>query len=318
VENMDITCIEVEGATYQPEDIFPLDNFWIIPATKNASAWEEKQRKVIIASQYECKHIGDILVEANIFIFCYQFLFLQSGVYCCTSFHPVCPYFIESGTDINAIADNISKKYETDGSPKISFAKIDTFYTQLSHKINFATFYNRFIEKYNNDDNFRNIIDLFLYTVGSRHKYYNNVFQKISQLQTIFETMLGTPDEEKQSCGKRHFKEEWKSFLTRKLKEKGIEDENDIDLIIKIKNILNWSARVKYTHYSKQLNTWQKTLDEIRYGAHSNEGSEYTTKFDDILNNTLKVKDWAGIDWDNVCFLYQVIIKHLIYLEYFN
>jgi hypothetical protein len=143
-------------------------------------------------------------------------------------------------------------------------------------------------------------------------------FKKISQLQTIFETMLGTPEEEIQSCGKKHFKEEWKPFLIQKLKEKGIEDENDIGLIIKIKNILNWSARVKYTHYSKQLNTWRKTLEEIRYGTHFSGESEYTTNFDDILNNTLKVKDWAGIDWYNVCFLYQAIIKQLIYLEYLN
>jgi hypothetical protein len=37
-----------------------------------------------------------------------------------------------------------------------------------------------------------------------------------------------------------------------------------------------------------------------------------------MCNNTLKVKNWAGIDWDNVCFLYQAIIKQLIYLEYLN
>jgi hypothetical protein len=52
---------------------------------------------------------------------------------------------------------------------------------------------------------------------------------------------------------------------------------------------------VTLSSYSKQLNTWGKTLEEIRYGTHFSGESEYTTNFDDILNNTLKVKDWAGI-----------------------
>jgi hypothetical protein len=175
---MDITCIEIEGATYQPEDIFSLDNFWIIPATKNAGALEMKQCKVIIASQNECKHVGDILIDTDIFIFCYQFLFLKSDVYYCSSLHPVLSYFVERGKDIHTISDDITKKYETYDSRRISFVEIDTFYTQLPHRINFATLYSRFIEEYTKNDNFRIIIDLFLYTVGSRHKYYNNVFQK--------------------------------------------------------------------------------------------------------------------------------------------
>ncbi len=257
-------------------------------------------------------------IESKIFIFFYQFLFLRSDVYYCSSLNHDFPYFVESGKDIRKIADNIHNKYETGRLLNISFAEIDSFYTELPCKINFAKFYSHFTKKYDKDDNFRNIIDLFLYTIGSKHKYYNNIFQKISQLQTIFETILGTPEEEIQSCGKKHFKEDWKPFLARKLKEKGIGDDKNIDLIIKIKNKLNWSARVKYTHYSKQLDTWKKTLEEIKYGTHFSEKSEYKTNFDDILSNTLKVKDWAGIDCDSVYYLYQVIIKQLIFLECFS
>lgn len=310
---MDLTCIELGGALYQPEKIISLDNIWIIPATKNAGALELGQCKLILASQMNKK---DMLPKVNLFIFCYQLLFLRSAIYFYCSLQQSLLTFVESGKDINEIADKIFKKYETGGFLKLSFDEIDTFHTQLPNKINFSKFHNCFITKYNKDDNFRNIIDLFLYTIGSKPKYYDNIFQKVSQLQTIFEAILGKPEQEVQACGKEHNKEDWKPFLIRKLQEKGIESKNEIDLIIKIKSILNWSARVKYTHDAKQLNTWHKTLEEIKAGTHFSGKSEYTTNFDDIVNNTLKVKDWAGIDWENVYYLYQIIIKQLIYLEY--
>lgn len=310
---MELTCIEVEGALYQPDKIIALENFWIIPATKKAGALKLEQCKVIFASHMNKR---DMLPELNLFIFCYQFLFLRSAMYFYCSIQQSLSIFKETGTDINEIADKIFKKYETGGGLKLSFDEIDTFHSQLPNKINFTEFHNCFIKKYNEDDNFRNIIDLFLYTIGSKPKYYDNIFQKVSQLQTIFEAILGKPEQEILACGMEHNKEDWKPFLTKKLKEKGIENENEIDLIIKIKSILNWSARVKYTHYAKQLNTWQKTLEEIKAGTLFSGKSEYTTNFDDILNNTLKVKDWSGIDWENVYYLYQIIIKQLIYIEY--
>ncbi|MBI5056506.1 MAG: hypothetical protein HZB61_07830 [Nitrospirae bacterium] len=126
---------------------------------------------------------------------------------------------------------------------------------------------------------------------------------------------MGAPDQEVKACGKKHNKEDWGPFLTRKLKEKEIENENEISLIIKIKNTLNWSARVKYTHYSQQLNTFQTFIDDIKAGRFNGK-STYTTNFEDILNGTLKANDWAGIDWENVYYLYQTIIKKLIYIEY--
>jgi hypothetical protein len=307
---MDLVCIEIGGALYQPDKIISLDNVWIIPATKNTGVVETGQCKLIFASQKDKQQ------TVNLFIFCYQFLFLRSAIYSYSSLQQSLLSFEESGKDIDEITDKIFKKYETGGVFKLSFDEIDTFHTQLPDKINFTEFHNRFIKKYNEDNNFRNLIDLYLHTVGSKPKYYDNIFQKISQLQTIFEVILGKPEQEVRSCGERHNKEDWKPFLKRKLQEKGIEDEQEVDLIIKIKSILNWSARVKYTHHAKQLNTRQKTLEEIKAGTHMKGKSEYTTNFEDILNNTLKVKDWAGIDWENVCYLYQIIIKQLIYIEH--
>ncbi len=241
---MELTCIEVEGALYQPDKIIALESFWIIPATKKAGALKLEQCKVIFASHMNKR---DILPELNLFIFCYQFLFLRSAMYFYCSIQQSLSIFKETGTDINEIAEKIFKKYETGGGLKLSFDEIDTFHSQLPNKINFTEFHKCFIKKYNENDNFRNIIDLFLYTIRSKPKYYDNIFQKVSQLQTIFETIMGKPEQVEQACGNKHNKEDWKTFLTRELKKKGIENENEINLIIKIKNTLNWSARVKYT-----------------------------------------------------------------------
>ena len=311
-KDMKFTCIEIQGAIYQPEHILSLGKFWIISATKNAAVLPLGEFKVILASQ-----MGklDILTEVKRFMLCYQYLFLRSEVYSFCSLQQDLPSFIENGKDINDIADKIYKKYGADGPIKLAFNDIDTFHTQLPNKISFVEFYNCFIKKYCEDDNFRNIIDLFLYTIGSKPKYYNNLFHKISQLQTVFETILGRPEQEIQSCGKEHNKEDWKPFLTRELKKKGIENENEINLIIKIKNTLNWSARVKYTHYAQQLNTSQLFMKNIKNGRFNGQ-STYTTNFENILNGKLKEKDWAGIDWENVYYFYQTIIKRLIYIGY--
>ncbi|MBN2286162.1 MAG: hypothetical protein JXI43_06920 [Tissierellales bacterium] len=311
---MRFTCIEIQGAIYQPEQILSLGKFWIISATKNAGVLPLGEFKVILATQMGR---SDMLKEAKRFMQCYQFLFLRSEVYFFSSLQQDFPSFIENGKDINDIADRIYKKYGTDGPIKfkLAFNDIDAFHTQLPNKVSFVKFYNCFIKKYCEDDNFRNIIDLFLYTIGSKPKYYNNLFQKISQLQTVFETILGRPEQEIQSCGKEHNKEDWKSFLTRELKEKGIENEHEINLIIKIKNTLNWSARVKYTHYAQQLNTSQLFMKDIKNGRFDGQ-STYTTNFENILNGKLEEKDWAGIDWENIYFFYQTIIKRLIYIEY--
>ena len=311
---MDFTCIEIEGALYSPESVFSVGSFWIIPATSNAGALSLRDCKVFLVSQMSKE---DLLQEVNRFIFCYQFLFLRSEVYFCCSLQQSFSTFIESGEDIHEIVDKIYKKYGTGGPLQLAFNEIGTFHTQLPDKINFVEFYSCFLKKYNEDDNFRNIIDLFLYTIGSKPKFYNNIYQKISQLQTILETIVGKPEEGKQACGKNHLKEEWKPFLTRKFGDRGFEN-NDIDLMVKIKTTLSRAARVKYTHFSKQLNTWQKSLEELKTGSQFMNGkSEYTTNFNDILDNTLKVKDWSSLDWDNVYNLYQVIVKRLIYSEYF-
>ena len=309
---MKFTCIEIQGAIYQPEHILSFGKFWIIAATKNAAVLPLGKFKVILVSQ-----MGklDILTEVKRFMLCYQYLFLRSEVYSFCSLQQDLPSFIENGKDINDIADKIYKKYGADGPIKLAFNDIDTFHTQLPNKISFVELYNCFIKKYCEDDNFRNIIDLFLYTIGLKPKYYNNLFHKISQLQTVFETILGRPEQEIQSCGKEHNKEDWKPFLTRELKNTGIENENEINLIIKIKKTLNWSARVKYTHYAQQLNTPQLIMKNIKNGRFEGQ-STYTTNFENILNGKLKEKAWTGIDWENVYYFYQTIIKRLIYIGY--
>ena len=228
---MDFTCIEIEGALYSPESVFSVGSFWIIPATSNAGALSLRDCKVFLVSQMSKE---DLLQEVNRFIFCYQFLFLRSEVYFCCSLQQSFSTFIESGEDIHEIVDKIYKKYGTGGPLQLAFNEIGTFHTQLPDKINFVEFYSCFLKKYNEDDNFRNIIDLFLYTIGSKPKFYNNIYQKISQLQTILETIVGKPEEEKQACGKNHLKEEWKPFLTRKFGDRGFEN-NDIDLMVNFK-----------------------------------------------------------------------------------
>lgn len=198
---------------------------------------------------------------------------------------------------------------------EIDFNQIDTFHTGLFHAVNFKKNYDYFIEQYKKDEKFKDIVRLFLYTTGSKHKLYDNIFQKIAQLQTIFETLLGQPKSEQcLTCERDRYVEEWRAFLSRTLKEKGIADEKYITLIIKIKNTLH-SARCKYVHRSDHLNIRQKYIEEIKTGHYSGQ-SEYTTNFDDILKKD--AKNWASIDWENAYRLYQHIVKQLIYLEYLN
>lgn len=312
---MNFTCIELSGATYVPENIFPINNSWIIPATKNTAVLQMSDCKIILILD-EQGAMNEI--EIRRFIFVYQFLFRISEIYDFFTSTKKAISFIENGNKIDEIAQEINKKYSNGGCVKLPFDKIDTFYTGLPIQINFGEFYSRFVQKYDQDDNLKNIIDLFLYTIGSRHKLYENLFQKISQLQSVFETIVGKPKEKILSCGKSHFEEDWRPFLEKKLKEKGIQDMNEIALILKIKNTLNWAARVKYTHSCEQFNSNQKSLEEIKTGNHFTGKSEYTTNFADILSGALKVNDWAGLDWENVYQLYSIIIKRLIYLEYFQ
>ncbi|MBI5056507.1 MAG: hypothetical protein HZB61_07835 [Nitrospirae bacterium] len=155
---MELNCIEVTGALYQPDKAIELKNFWIIPATKKVGALKLSQCKLIIASEMNNKEIRPRL---NLFIFCYQFLFLRSDIYFFSSIQQGLSIFKETGANINEVTEKLCKKYETGGGLKISFDEIDTFHSQLPNKINFTEFHNCFIKKYNEDDNFRNIIDLF-------------------------------------------------------------------------------------------------------------------------------------------------------------
>ena len=108
-------------------------------------------------------------------------------------------------------------------------------------------------------------------------------------------------------------------FEEAELTEKGLTNEDENSLIIKIKTMLNRGSRVKYIHHSAQLNTWQKTIEEIKTGnCHHKDKHTYTTNFEDILKEELKIDEWSALDWENVFSLYQTIIKRIIFSEYLN
>lgn len=302
---MKITCVELEGATYQPDNIFQIKDFWIIPTTKKLSIFHNSDLKLLLL--FESKP------HYQYFVFCYQFLFLKSSIYNGASLHEKPRVFNEDGT-----VDEIAKKHITTDGITINFEKIETFYTDLDPEINFSVFYNDFVLLYQHNDVFKDIIDLFLYTSGTEHKFYNNIFQKISNLQTIFETLTGQPDSKKCSeCGCGKYAQTWDVFLKEKLKEKGI-DNDWIALTVKIKGLLNKGGRNKFIHSSKQMSTRQKMLEEIQTGDyHYKDKKTYTTNLNDILTDKLKMEKWAALDWENVFSLYKIIIKRLIYLEYF-
>lgn len=303
---MNYTCIELKGALYQPEDIYELNDSWIIPATEGKSVSEIKNLKLIhVRSKNE--------IDIN-FIFSYQFLFLKSNIYYWNSLPQRPKLFQETKRDLNSIV----KKYQHNGGFKIDFDKIDIFHTNLPIEINFKEFFNVYIEKYKTDGKFNNIMDLFLYTIGSHAIYYNNIFQKIAQLQTVFETITGNPESKQcPKCKRDRYVEEWKPYLTKRLSEKGIISQNEIDLMITIKMLLNNQSRVRYIHHSSQLNTWQKTLHEIKTGDYHHKGEEsYSTNLDDILTKRLKANSWSGLDWENVYSLYGTLVKRLIFFEY--
>ncbi len=308
---MMFTSIVIEGATYQPETTLLLGSFHIVPATEEKGALRVNECRVVLVSEKQLKEIAS---EAQLFVFCYQFLLLRTDAYYFFSLpdNPKC------STEDEVELSTVIKKYEGHGACEINFDEIDFFYTDLPVKINFKKFYNQFSEKYTADDGFRNVIDLYLYTVGSKPKFYNNVFQKISQLQTIFETISGTPEQKEMACGKPHLTEEWRLFLTRKLKELGMLDDEEINFAIKIKNTLNWSARVGYIHRSEHMDTWQKTMEELRSGSLYGGQSEYTTDLKKVLDGSFKPDDWTGMDWDNIYFVYQILVKRLIFLKYLS
>jgi len=307
---MNYKCHELKGAIYQPERVLKLDDILIFPATENKSVLEIHDSKLICVIP---ENINNNLV--GFFVFTYQFIFSKSYIYYLYSIPNEPNIFFESTSCVAEIERIINEKFQSGGPLKIDFEKIDSFHSNISEDLDFKVIFNRLIEKYNEDNKFRDIIDLYLYTAGSHNKLYDNLFQKIAQLQTIFESIIGKPEEERKCCGFNHYKETWRSFIDRRIKEIGITDEKFIELTIKIKSELN-SARIKYVHDSQQYNTWKETIKEMQSGSSNNGDSSYTTKIQDILNNTLKVKDWRSLDWQNVYLFYQLIIKQLIYFEF--
>jgi len=301
-------CYKLDGAIFNPQEKFKLNDFWVIPANKNLKSFKPEDTGLILVFQDKN--------ESKLFLFCYQFLFDMSDVYFLSLLQEKENPFSELGKNIDEIAEKINKEYGRNKILEINFEEITFLHSGLHKKINFVSFYNEFIKKYKEIDEFKNIIDLYLYTICSRNRYYDNLYQKIASLQTIFETIVGRPKQKKLSCDFFHNEEEWSCFLNRKLKDNGFNNEKEIELFIKIKLKLSRNARVKYIHNSRQLDVNKKFLEEIRNSSISKEKRQDANSLDDLLKKNPNL--WSSLDWGLAYEAYKRMIKQLIYFTYFK
>ena len=313
---MDYKCTELQGATYQPKDSLKFNDYWIIPAWKNASVWQTTDSKLVFVAEEKVANTEDLVY---FFVLCYQFIFLHSDIYHFYNSWLNPKVFTENGQNFNEIEQKIRIRYSSSdvGCLAPDFNQIDIFHTGLPHSVNFKYIHDHFVELYQKDMKFKNIITLFLDTVGTKHRLYDNIFQQISQLQIIFETILGVPATTKcDACGTDRYVETWTEFQKKRLKEIGIEDDESIELFSKIKTTLNTVARVKYIHRSLSLNPWSKYLQELTDGRHKDGKSEYSSDLKHILS--IESDKWTAVDWNNIYYAYQHFVKLLIYFEYFT
>lgn len=298
---------ELQGAFYQPQEAIIFLDGYIIPSSKHNSI-SLSEAKLVYLFEDGTVNLQDKIL---IFVYCYQYLFLQSDVY---FYYAQSPYKLQE-IEANNIGE-LKEHFKTGQFSVINFDEIDPFPTSMDTKINFFEFHEKFSNQYQQNKTFKNIVDLFLYTVGEKHNLYNNVLQKIAQLQTIFETLLGDRPKNKAICGLEHFKP-WKDFIEKRLQELGISDKQYIELFVKIHKLFNYDARINYIHYSKHLNLWQKTIEEIKNkSAHYYGMTSYSTDVDAILNDNLKIDQWSALDWENMYRVYQFIIRKLINIKY--
>lgn len=318
--NMNYRCLELENCLYQPQNTIPIREYWIIPLGLTDPISSTKNFKVVMVQNKPRRKIRD---DTYFFVMTYQFLFTNSGIY---SFYAPQNYneFEISGQNISEIELEVKKRYNPFPGHLIKdFKKIDTSSTGLPSKVDFEAINNRIKKNYEKDEKFKDIITLFLHTVSYNDPLYDNLFQKISQFQTIFETILGKPSEKMcPTCKQNRYEEQWSSYIARRLKEKGIIHEKDIEFVIKIKGFLNKYARVKYVHHSSQFDPWQESREafenltpiKMRSGTNQSGQSTYTTDVVKCIEK--KPEELASIDWMNICTTYQYIVKLLIFLEY--
>ncbi len=320
---MNFRCLELEDCLYQPQNTIQIREYWIIPLGLTEPIPSTKNFKVVMVQNKPRRKIRD---DTYFFVMTYQFLFTNSGIY---SFY-ASPHnqneFEISGQNISEIELEVKKRYNSIPQHIVrDFKKIDASSTGLPIKVDFEAINNRIKENCEKDEKFKDIITLFLHTVSYKDPLYDNLFQKISQLQTIFETIMGKPPEKMcPECKINRYEEKWPSYITRRLKEKGIRHEKDIEFVINIKDFLNRYARVKYVHYSRQFDPWQETREafenppsfKMMSGTNQSGQSTYTTDVVKCIEK--KPEELASIDWMNICGTYQYIVKLLIFLEYMS
>ncbi len=302
--------IELGGALFRPQKKICLEkNFWIIPKNIKSGAIKLPEASLFLVFLDTSKREKGRKVRD--FVFSHQFLFNHSAIYGVYSKRTDFKLSEMSGVNIDKIEEKLNPPIKDSVKNfEIDFGQIDNFHTNLPPSVSFKNFYKRFGKKYGISDDFRDIVGLYLHATGGIYDlFYNNIFQKIAQLQTVFETIVGKPEEKKFCCGFSHFVEPWKDFLSKNLKGMGVH-ENDIDFIIKIKMFLNKQARVKYIHNSKYLNPFKLTLEELKKGL--------PIKPSKNLPGLLKKgpSKWTGLDWENVCASYKNIVKYMIWLKY--
>jgi hypothetical protein len=315
-------CSELQGANFQPRDLLKIDNCWIIPAFNGAPMSTMLDHKLIFVYQKETPDY-DRYFEEYLFVCCYQFLFfVYSHIYKCFSLSRHYPLnsFILNGSDISDIEKQIQNKYGQQDAVywkefSIDFTNIDgPFHTNLPISVNFQDFYRKFMELFKKDNEFKEIVTLFCETVNGVKPLYNNVLQQITQLQTIFETLIGSPKSSKCSrCGMNYYVEDWDQFIESHLKEYKIISTDDINLIKIIKTTLNKVARREYVHNAKYYNPYE--LKNIWVDFQTEGNSIYTTDISQVLGQ--KSNSWKGIDWINIYMFYQLCVRNVIYSKYF-
>ena len=318
---MNFKCIELEGCLFQPKSIIEFNNYWIISACKKAKSLTPKDMKLILSYSDHIKIKEN--KQIDFFVLCYEFLFPGMSIYSWYSTVQNYNSFFISGLNIDDVETEIKKRYATQGGIAIDFNRISACHTNLPDEINFKSFHDRFIDRYESENKFKEIIMLFLYTIGFKHKLYDNILQKIAQLQTIFETLLDKPQKSKcNKCGMEKNIEPWDQYLTKKLNEYNTINQEEISLIIKVKTTLNSLARVKYIHHSKYLNTPEKMTADLLSGRYDKKVYSKSVYYVPDLNGILKKKndkEWQAADaadWDHIFYIYQNIVKKIIYLMF--
>ena len=314
-------CSELQGALYQPKEPLKIANCWIISAFNGAPVSTMLDHKLVFVYQEETPNY-DKYFEEYLFVCCYQFLFFgYSNIYRCFSLSRYYPLksFTLNGSDISDIEQQIRNKYGLKDTlsweySSIDFTNIDgPFRTSLPFTVNFQDFYGKFMDLYKKDNKFKEIVTLFCETVDGVHPLYNNVLQQITQLQTIFETLIGNPKSLKcNQCGQNYSIEDWDQFMESHLKDYKLISPNDINLIKRIKKTLNAVARREYVHNAKYYDPseLQNLWVDLPEGQPS-----YTTDISQVLRQN--TKSWKGIDWTNIYVVYQLCVRNLIYSKYF-